>query len=363
MNETVKVIRFYQTGGSDVLRIDETQLSRLEENEVLVRVQAVALSRLDLLWRAGSYFEEPDFPAQIGYDAAGVVESVGPEVKTLKVGDRVSTFPAVSLLDYAAHGERIVYPETALMVYPENLTPVQAAAANTGLFTAYFALLELADLKRDQQVVVTAASSSMGIAAIQMARAIGAKSIAVTRSEAKKEALLGAGADQVIIAGREDVQETILELTEGLGAEVIYDAVAGPGLEELVWATKRFGHVIVYGHLGVMECGTLLPLGACFLRAIQVHNCFRIFDFTGHPRLGLQTKTGAVERAKKFIFDGLASKLFSAKIDRVFFGLDEYAAAHRYMETNDQIGKIAVALSNEHTVSDGKPSVLALPSP
>jgi NADPH:quinone reductase-like Zn-dependent oxidoreductase len=158
--------------------------------------------------------------------------------------------------------------------------------------------------------------------------------------------LLRAGADEVIVAGNEDVQETILELTEGLGAEVIYDAVAGPGLEELVWATKRAGHVIVYGNLGAMEYGTLLPLGACFLRGIKVYGSFRIFDFTGHPRLGLQAKSEAIERAKKFVSDGLASKLFSAKIDRVFVGLDEYAAAHRYTETNDQIGKIAVALSN-----------------
>jgi NADPH:quinone reductase-like Zn-dependent oxidoreductase len=346
MNEVVKVIRFYKTGGSEVLRIDKIQLSQLKKNEVLVRVQAVAVSRPDLLWREGSYFEEPGFPAQIGYDAAGVVESVGPEVKKLKVGDRVSTFPAVSLLDYAAHGETIIYPENALILYPKSLTPVQAASVNTGLFTAYFALLELACLQRDQHVVITAASSSMGVAAIQMAKAIGAKSFAVTRSESKKEALLRAGADEVIVAGNEDVQETILELTEGLGAEVIYDAVAGPGLEELVWATKRAGHVIVYGNLGAMEYGTLLPLGACFLRGIKVYGSFRIFDFTGHPRLGLQAKSEAIERAKKFVSDGLASKLFSAKIDRVFVGLDEYAAAHRYTETNDQIGKIAVALSN-----------------
>jgi NADPH:quinone reductase-like Zn-dependent oxidoreductase len=346
MNKAVKVIRFYKTGGSDVLKIEEIQLSRPKAKEVLVRVQALTISRPDLLWRQGIYFEEPELPAQIGYDAAGVVESVGTEVKTLKVGDRVSTFPAASLLDYTAHAECIIYPETALLVYPENITPVQAAAVNTGLFTAYFALVELADLKRDQHVVITAASSSMGIPAIQIAKAIGAKSIAVTRSEAKEAALLAIGADQVIIAGREDVQEAILDLTEGLGAEVIYDAVAGPGLEELVWATKRSGHVIVYGHLGAMEDGTLLPLGACFLRAINVHASFRVFDFTGHPGLGLKAKSEALERAKRFISDGLASELFSAKIDRIFFGLEEYAAAHRYVEANNQVGKIAVTLSN-----------------
>lgn len=286
----------------------------------------------------------PVFPAQIGYDAAGVVESVGPEVKKLKVGDRVSTLPAVSLLDYTAHGEFVLYPELALHVYPGNLTPVEAAAANVGLFTAYFGLLELAGLKRDQYVVITAASSSMGVAAIQLTKAVGAKSLAVTRSEAKKPALLTLGADQVVVAGGEDVQETILELTSGLGAEVIYDAVGGPGLEELIWATRRLGHVIVYGQLGAMDQQTPLPLGACFLRGLKLHASFRVFDFTGYPRLGLPAKARALERAKKFTFGGLTQGLFPPKIDRVFLGLDQYVAAHRYMETNSHVGKIVVSL-------------------
>ena len=177
----------------------------------------------------GLLFEEPLFPAQLGYDAAGVVEALGPEVTTLKVGDQVSTLPAASLLDYTAHGETMVYPESALFVYPDNLTPVQAAAVNTGLYPADFALVELACLKPHQHVVITAASSSMGVAAIQLAKGVGAKSIAVTRSETKKDELLRVGADHVVIAGRDDVQWAILELTGGLGAEVIYDAVAGPG--------------------------------------------------------------------------------------------------------------------------------------
>jgi NADPH:quinone reductase-like Zn-dependent oxidoreductase len=344
MNEAAKAIRFHKTGGPDVLRVEEVRLPQLKRNEVLVRVRAIALSRIDLLWREGSYFEGAEFPAKIGYDAAGVVESVGPAVKALKVGDRVSTFPAVSLLDYAAHGDTIVYPESALLVYPNSLTPVQAAAVNTGLFTAYFGLLEIAHVRKHQNVVITAASSSMGIAAIQMAKALRAHSIAVTRSEAKKQDLVEAGADQVIVAGSDDVQEMILDMTEGLGAEVIYDAVAGPGLEELVWATSRSGHVIIYGHLGAMDSETSLPLGACFLRAVSIHAGFRIFDFTGHRRLGLPAKTEAVEGAKKLICDGLGSKLFTAKIDRVFSGLDDYVAAHRYMQSNRQIGKIVIAL-------------------
>jgi hypothetical protein len=96
-----------------------------------------------------------------------------------------------------------------------------------------------------------------------------------------------------------------------------------------------------------MEYGTLLlPLGAYFLRAINVQGSFRVSDFTGHPRLGLQAKSEAIAGAKKFISGGLAPELLSAKIDRVFVGSDGYATAHRYMEANDQIGEIAVASCN-----------------
>jgi len=244
------------------------------------------------------------------------------------------------------------YPESALLAYPQNLTPEQAAAANTGLFTAYFALVELACLKPDQHVVVSAAGSSMGVAALQMVKAVGAKSIAVTRSEGKQEGLLAAGADQVLIAGREDVQEAIFGRTEGLGAEVIYDAVGGPGLEELIWATKRFGWVIVYGQLGAMENGTPFPLGACALRGLKLQASFRVFDFTGHPKLGLPPRAEAVERAKRFISDGLAAGRFSPKIDRVFVGLDEYAAAHRYMEKDARIGKVVISLGGLQSNAD-----------
>ena len=101
MNETTKVIRFYKTGASEVLRVEDVRWPQPLGNEVLIRVQALALSRLDLLWREGSYCEEPQFPA-------------------------------VSLTDYAAHGETILYPESALLSSPQNLTPEQAAAPNTG---------------------------------------------------------------------------------------------------------------------------------------------------------------------------------------------------------------------------------------
>jgi NADPH2:quinone reductase len=169
------VIRFYKTGGPEVLRIEDVRCPKPTGNEALIRAQTVALSRPDLLWREESHSEAPVFPAQVGYDGAGVVKSVGPEVKSFKVRDHVSKFPAVSLLNSTPHAETIFCPETALLVYPEDLTPEQAAAADTGLLTADFAPLELACLKRYPHVVVTAASSFMGPPAFPMIRFIGAK--------------------------------------------------------------------------------------------------------------------------------------------------------------------------------------------
>jgi NADPH:quinone reductase-like Zn-dependent oxidoreductase len=149
---TTRLIRFDQTGGPGVLRSDQIPLSEPKGNEVLIRVEAIRLSRIDFLWREGRCVEHPVFPAQIGYDATGTIEAVGPKAVDLKVGDRVSTLPAVSLLDYGAHGEAILYPDQALLRYPGNLSPLEAAAVNTGLFT----LVELADLQPGQFEVVSA---------------------------------------------------------------------------------------------------------------------------------------------------------------------------------------------------------------
>jgi NADPH:quinone reductase-like Zn-dependent oxidoreductase len=229
--------------------------------------------------------------------------------------------------------------------FPGNLSPIEAAAVNTGLFTAYFSLVELADLQPNQFVVVSAASSSTGIAALQLARMIGAKTIALTRSVVKVPELTAAGADHVLVLGDCDVRRNIVEITDGLGADVVYDAVAGPGLEELVWATKRLGRVIVYGALGGNAGPTSLPFGASFSRGVKLHAGFRVFDFTGNARLGLPTNQQATARAKSFISEGLASGAFTAKIDRVFYGLDKYSAAHQYLQTGTQVGKIVVSLT------------------
>jgi NADPH:quinone reductase-like Zn-dependent oxidoreductase len=341
---TTRIIRFHQTGGPDVLQIDEIPLSELHGNEVRVRVQALALTRADTLWRSGTYVEEPILPSRIGYDVAGVVEAIGPDVTTLTIGDRVSAIPAASVQKYGNHGETAIYPEYALLKYPERLTPEQAASTNNGLFTAYFPFVEIVGVKPGQYVVLTAGSSTTALAALQVARKLGARTIATTRTSAKQPDLLREGYDHVIVSEEEEVTARILEITGGQGADLVYDPIAGPGVEALAWATKPLGHLVIYGALGALTDPTPLPLWPIFLRTIRLYAGYKVFDFTGNANMGIPPDVAATQRARRFIYDGLADGTFVPRVDRVFNGLEQYADAHRYMESNAQSGKIVVRL-------------------
>src|SRR5260370_2685312 len=212
MSKSVRVVHFHKTGGPEVLKVEEITLPEPRGGGVLGRVCEIGMSGVDSLWGEGRYFEEPRVPAGIGCCAAGVVESIGPEVQTVKVGDHVSTIPAAALSDYTAHGEMIVYPEQALFVHPSSLDSQGAVAVNTGLFGAYFALAELSGVQPGQYVVITAASSSIGVVAIQVAKRLGAKTIAVPRSASQKQCGSAAGPDYILVAGTDDVQGALLDV-------------------------------------------------------------------------------------------------------------------------------------------------------
>jgi len=164
------------------------------------------------------------------------------------------------------------------------------------------------------------------------------------QTRAKRGELVAAGADHIIVAGEEDVRETIVDITDGLGADLIYDGVGGPGLEELALAIKRLGRIVTYGALGAEAGDTRLPLNACLLRGVKVHAGLTIFDYTGIRRLRLRPKPGAINRAKAFIAHGLAEGNFRPNVGRVFSGLEEYRLAHEHMAANHRDGKVVVSL-------------------
>lgn len=331
----VRTVRFHELGGPEVLRLEDVEVGEPGPGELLIRVDAIGLNRAEALFRGGQYIEPvKEFPARLGAEAAGVVEAIGAGVTGFEAGRPVSVVPAFSMNDYGVYAERAIVPAAAVVHRPEGLDAVGSAAVWMPYLTAYGALVEVGGMRAGDTVVLTAASSSVGLAAIQIARRVGAVPIATTRTRAKKERLRKAGAAEVIVTDEEDVVERVLGLTAGRGAEFVFDAVAGPGVVDLAKVVAPGGTLFLYGALSgevTPYPGFELGMPALNMRTYTLH------ETTTDPQ--------RLRRAEAFVSSGLRTGAFEPVVDRVF-GLDEIVEAHRYMEAGAQVGKIVVTVDH-----------------
>src|SRR5216684_1560265 len=164
-----RTIKFAKAGGPEVLEFIETQVPAPGPHEVRIKVKAIGINRAESMWRNDKYVEPVKFPAGLGYEAAGVVDAVGKDVTDFAAGDTVSTIPAFSLNRYFTYGEVILAPDYAVVKHPESLSFVEAASVWMMFVTAYGALIEDAKVTKGDFVLIPAASSSVGLAAIQTA--------------------------------------------------------------------------------------------------------------------------------------------------------------------------------------------------
>ena len=332
MSKTVKIVRFHKIGPAEVLQFDELPLAEPGPGEVRLGVKTLGLNRAEVMFRNGQYLEAPIFPAKNGYEAAGVIDAVGVGVDASWIGKTVSTVPGTfKLNDYGVYGEVAVVPLTAVAEYPASLTYEEGASIWMQYLTAYGALIWLAKIAKGDFVVITAASSSVGVAAIEIAKAEGATSIAVTRTAAKKAQLLKLGADHVIVTDEEDLVARVNEITSGKGARVVFDPIGGPILEKLAAAAAYQGIILEYGALAPEP--TPYPLFAGLAKGLTIRG-YTLFELTTSP---------AFATAKQYVFDHLASGAFKPLIDKRF-PFAEIVAAHRYLESNAQVGKVVVTL-------------------
>ncbi|MHB1561093.1 MAG: zinc-dependent alcohol dehydrogenase family protein [Isosphaeraceae bacterium] len=327
-----RVVRFHQTGGPEVLKIEDLAVPPPGPGEIQIRVHALGLNRAEAMFRRGQYLEDPKLPARLGYEAAGTVAAVGPGVQGFQVGDAVSTIPAFSLNSHGLYGELANAPAHAVTHHPPSLSWTDAAAVWMQYLTAYGALIDIAGLKNGDAVVIPAASSSVGLAAIQIANKVGAMPIALTRGSAKRQALLDAGAAHVIATGEQDLVREIRGLTGGKGARVVFDPVGGPTFNKLIDATARLGIVFLYGALSPEP--TPLPLFNVLSKWITIRG-YVLMEITGDAK--------RLERGKAFVNAGLADGSFRPVVARTF-PLDQIVEAHRFLESNEQIGKVVVTV-------------------
>ncbi|MEU8837425.1 zinc-dependent alcohol dehydrogenase family protein, partial [Streptomyces sp900116325] len=310
---------FRELGGPDVLTLEDVTIGEPGPGELRVRVDAIGLNRAEVLFREGNYLDQPTFPSRLGYEAAGIVDAVGPEVAGFAPGDAISVVPGFSQNDYGVYGTYAIVPAASVVHRPESIDAVTGAAVWMPYITAYGALVEIAGVRPGDSALITAASSSVGLAAIQIANHLGVVPIAATRTSAKKQQLLDAGAAHVIVTDDEDVTERARTLSGGEGVQIVFDAVAGPGVEALNQAVAPGGIQFLYGYLDPRP--TPLPSG---MRPVSIRP-YTLFELTYDSE--------RLRRAEHFVNAGLRSGAFVPIVDRVFDGLESIVEAHRYMES------------------------------
>lgn len=327
-----KIVRFEKLGGPEVLKFVEEPSKQPGKGEVRLRVKAVGLNRAELLFFGGQYLEAPKLPSGLGYEAAGTVEAVGPDVDSSWIGKSVATIPSFSMTQYGMLGEEVIAPVSALGEYPERLSPVGGAAIWMQYVTAYGALIPIAHVTEGDFVVIPAASSSVGIAAIEITKAEGGVSIATTRKSNKKAELLSVGADHVIATEEVDFVAQVKEITGGKGARVTFDPVAGPFLEKLAAAAAPGGIIFQYGILSMLP--TPFPLFLALGKGLTIRG-YTLWEVTHDPE--------KLAAAKKYVYDRLADGRFRPKVAKTF-PFSQTVDAYKYLESNAQVGKVVITV-------------------
>ncbi|HCT03864.1 MAG TPA: NADPH:quinone reductase, partial [Pseudomonas sp.] len=169
-----RIVRLHAYGDASVLQLEDIDVPAPAADEVQIDVKAFGLNRAEVMFRNHAYLQEAEFPSRLGYEAAGVVAAVGANVTDLKVGDAVSVIPPLDIARWGTYGEVANVPAHLTVKHPHTLSFIQAAASWMQYVTAWGALIEQAKLTTGDVVLVTAASSSVGLAAFQIARSVGA---------------------------------------------------------------------------------------------------------------------------------------------------------------------------------------------
>lgn len=332
---------FERLGGPEVLELDASELRAPGPDEVVVKLSAIGLNRSDLLYMAGRYLTKPEGRCCLGQEGLGVIVSLGsgeapsahPEFRP-KVGDRVALL--AGRIDYKNMGTYRglgVYPTNALVPVPETFSDAEGASFWVGALTMVGAAHVVGLLPgqgEGKNVVVTAASSAMGVAALQIARARGARAIAVTTSAAKADALR-ALADTVVVAPKpEDIAPGIRAVTAQKGFDIAFDPVGHANVAPLFDAAGVEARILNYGMMAGAD--SRMDLVALMRKDIDVHG-YTIYRNLRHPERLKAVIDDAMDLGRRGLLTPIVSKEFA------FTEAKEALAA---MASNQHLGKLVL---------------------
>ncbi len=324
----MRAVIITRPGGPEVLEIQDVPRPEPVGDYVRVRVRAAGLNRADLAQRAGSYPAPPDSPSDIpGLEFAGEVDAIGPLVQMWQPGQRV-----MGLAGGGSQAEYILAHEGMPVEIPANLDFVQAAAIPEAFITADDALFAQAGLQMGERVLIHAAGSGVGTAAIQLAHATGATTFGTSRTADKLRRAAQLGLDYGL--SNQNFAEQVKRLTQGAGVHVVLDFVGALYLEQNVQALTTWGRIVFLATMGGAQANVNLAL--LMAKRISLRGC------TLRTRT-LEEKLAATRRFATSVLPLLASGKVKPIIERVY-ALQEIAAAHEAMSENKNFGKLIVQI-------------------
>ena len=244
----MRAVMVKELGPPESLSIEDVPAPAPGEGELLIDLHASSVNFPDLLFIEGKYQVLPDLPFSPGFDAAGVVTSVGAGIKKLKSGDRVM----VRLPKGGGYAEQATSPEYLCYPMPDGMSYVDAAAMGMVYQTAYFGLLDRGQYQEGETVLVNGSTGGVGIAAVQLAKALGATVLAGVSTPEKGDVVRAAGADHIIDLGAENLRDSLRDqvfaVTDGKGADVILDPIGGAVFEASLRALAWRGRIVIVGY-------------------------------------------------------------------------------------------------------------------
>ncbi len=343
----MKAMVIERHGDPSVLHFMEYAEPSMGAHDVIVRVRACALNHLDLWVRSGLPGVPIPLPHIPGSDVAGEVAKIGAEVRTVKIGQKVVLAPGVTCgqclacmagkdnrcrqftnLGYLIDGgcaEFVRCPEQNCMPYPENLDWVNAAAVPLVFMTSWHMLVNRAELQPGEEVLVLAAGSGVGMAALQIAKFFGARVIATAGSEEKLEKAKQLGADEVIHHGKSEIDKEVRRLTGNRGVDVVFEHVGTATWEKSIRSLAPSGRLVTCGATTGFDAK--LDLRFLFTRQLSLLGSY----------MGTKDELRTV---LKLVAQGRLRPI----VDKVF-PLQECAAAHAYLEAGKQFGKVVLSVS------------------
>lgn len=263
----MKAVRCHELGTPSSLKYEDVESPKFGEDEVLIDVHSCSVNFPDTLIIQGKYQFKPELPFSPGSDVSGTIVSIGEKVKRFKVGDEV-----IGIMLNGGYAEQAVLHESMLIPKPRNMSFEEASCFLYTYSTSYYALKYRGQIKAGDKVLILGAAGGVGLAAVQLAKALGAYVIAAASTEDKLQVCKEHGADEVINYNEDDLKSKVKSLTNHTGVDIVLDPVGGAYAEPAVRTLAWNGRYLVVGFTGGFI--PKIPLNLCLLKSCQIVGVF-----------------------------------------------------------------------------------------